>query len=572
MDRLEILEESRGRRYIGTRPTGDQGGTSVKRRRLGQRQGERNSDWDLDGALEAMTAPELRAFVHAVLDELENEQRAGILDALMARAARGDAGWKPNRPSPRIVDNVRLFADAARRVGYADPDDVSEHLRQGTKAFLAGDHASARAVFESLLPPIAAADIDLGQHELVEEVLGIDAHACVAQYVTSVYTTTPLAKRADAVQNAIEQIEGVGTLLNPIAEMEDVSAGALPDLTAFLPLWVKRLGRRRPSKDEWETNHERWLREAVFRLEGVGGLERIARRTKRPRACLAWCEALVDRGDGAGALRAYEASAALAGKSLWRGELFDGAALAAQQLGRSDVSRRLEAAWRAAPTLIRLLRWLAADGRAPTVLRTRTKKALARCPKTAGRQLGLLRVLRGDLRAAADLLSKAPGLGWSGEDHPGHVLFPAFVVLLANGTPSKVSDTIIADLESTCRDPLDALSADHLESRPTLATPSIVALIRDVRSSLGMGGADRDAMLAALRLATEKRVEGILGHSRRRHYGHAAMLAASCVALAPMNRREDASAWIADLRQTYKRRHAFREELRRALESLGVSA
>ena len=544
----------------------------MKRRQLGHRQGERRADLDLDGALEAMTAPELRAFVHAVLDELEDERRAGILDSLMARAASGDAGWKPNRPSLRIIDNARSFADAARRVGYADPDDVSEHLRQGTKAFLAGDHAGARAVFQALLPPIAAADIDLGQHELVEEVLGIDAHACVAQYVTSVYTTTPLAKRAEAVQNAIEQIEGVGTLLNPITEMEDVSAGALPDLTAFLPLWVKRLGRRRPSKDEWETNHERWLREAVFRLEGVGGLERIARKTKRPRACLAWCEALVDRGDWAGALRAYDASAALAGKSHCRGELFDGAALAAQQLGRSDASRRLEGAWRAAPTLTRLLRWLFADDDSPPVLRAKAKKALARCPRTAGRQLGLLRVLVGDLCAAADLLAKAAGLGWSSEGHPGHVLFPVFAVLLANGTPRKVSDTLLADLESTCLDPLDALSADDVERRPKLASPSIVALIRVVLSSLRMGEADRDAMLAAMRVATEKRAEGILGHSRRRHYGHAAMLAASCLALASTNRREDVSAWMADLRQTYKRRHAFREELRRALESLGMSA
>jgi hypothetical protein len=147
----------------------------------------------------------------------------------------------------------------------------------------------------------------------------------VAQYVTSVYTTTPLAERAEAVQNAIEQVEGVGTLLNPIREMEDVSAGALPDLTAFLPLWLKRLGRRRSSKDDWETNHERWLREAVFRLHGVDGLEQVARKTKRLQACLAWCEALVDRGDWVGALRAYDASAALAGKSRWRGELLDGA-------------------------------------------------------------------------------------------------------------------------------------------------------------------------------------------------------------------------------------------------------
>ena len=59
---------------------------------------------------------------------------------------------------------------------------------------------------------------------------------------------------------------------------------------------VKRLKRFRPSKDEWETEHERWLREAVFRADGVGGLERIARKTKRPRACLAWVE--FDEGDG----------------------------------------------------------------------------------------------------------------------------------------------------------------------------------------------------------------------------------------------------------------------------------
>ncbi|MEP7307256.1 MAG: hypothetical protein ABJA98_17230 [Acidobacteriota bacterium] len=50
-------------------------------------------------------------------------------------------------------------------MGYADPIDVSEHLRLGSLAFHAGDHVTARGVFEALLPPIAVEDIDLGQHE-----------------------------------------------------------------------------------------------------------------------------------------------------------------------------------------------------------------------------------------------------------------------------------------------------------------------------------------------------------------------------------------------------------------------
>jgi hypothetical protein len=529
-----------------------------------------STDVDLGKALEGMTAPELRSFVRAVLDELKDEQRRRVIDSLMTRAARGDAGWKPHRPSPRIVGEARSFADAAQQVGHADPDDVSEYLRLASKAFLAGDHASARAVFEALLIPISTVDIDLGQHELVDDVLSIDVHTCVAQYVTSVYTTTPLPDRAGAVFKAIENVKPIGTVLNPIGEMEGVSAGALPDLAAFLPRWVKHLARCRPSKDEWESDHERWLREAIFRLDGESGLERLARKTKRPQACLAWCEALVDRGDWAVALHAYDASAVLVGKSHWRGELLDGAALAAQQLKRSDVAERLAAAWHAAPTLPRLLRWLVTEDRSPTDLQAKARKIVSRCPKTAGRQLGLLRLLACDISAAADLLSQAPGLGWSSDQHPGHVLFPSFAILLARRNSTRVSEALLADLDSTGRDPLELLPPDDFERRATLTTPSIATLIKHASSTIIVADEDLRSMVDAMRVAAERRVEGVLGNSRRRHYAHAAMLVASCVALAPAAGGKDLSAWMMGLRQTYSRRHAFREELRRAMESLGV--
>ena len=82
---------------------------------------------------------------------------------------------------------------------------------------------------------------------------------------------------------------------------------------------------------------------------------------------------------------------------------------------------------------------------------------------------------------------------------------------------------------------------------------------------------DRDAMIDGMRVAAEKRVEGILGKSPRRHYGHAATLVASCVAIAPTDRGKDVSVWLAGLREAYKRRHAFREELTRAMVSLGLT-
>lgn len=98
----------------------------------------------------------------------------------------------------------------------------------------------------------------------------------------------------------------------------------------------------------------------------------------------------------------------------------------------------------------------------------------------------------------------------------------------------------------------------------------MVALIQRARPGITLTGPDRDTAIDAMRKAAEKRTEGILDNSRRRHYGHAALLVASCVAFAPKNRASELRRWATDLRQRYSRRHAFRAELARACESLGV--
>jgi len=92
---------------------------------------------DLDGALDSMTAEELRSFVRDALEHLDDGPRRELEDALLLRAARGSSGWTPSAPSQRIVAEVGRFAEAACRIGYADPREVDDCLRRGAKAFRA---------------------------------------------------------------------------------------------------------------------------------------------------------------------------------------------------------------------------------------------------------------------------------------------------------------------------------------------------------------------------------------------------------------------------------------------------
>jgi hypothetical protein len=140
-------------------------------------------------------------------------------------------------------------------------------------------------------------------------------------------------------------------------------------------------------------------------------------------------------------------------------------------------------------------------------------------------------------------------------------------MLLSKG---PIGDTLVTELEGAGRDPLESFAMTEEKHKPKLATPSMVALIQGARPGVALTHADRDAAIDAMRIAAEKRTEGILGNSRRQHYGHAALLVASCVAFAPKSRASELLRWAADLRQQYWRRHAFREELARASESLGV--
>src|SRR5436190_15968914 len=88
---------------------------SAVRRRRGRASLRPGPDPDLDKALEAMTAPELRSFIRTVFDVLHDDQRTTITDSLVGRATRGHAGWRPSPWRGELLDGAALAAQQLRR-------------------------------------------------------------------------------------------------------------------------------------------------------------------------------------------------------------------------------------------------------------------------------------------------------------------------------------------------------------------------------------------------------------------------------------------------------------------------
>ena len=502
-----------------------------------------------EAALDAMDAEGLRALIREMLPWFDEALLARFANALVDRAARNGSGWVPQGPTDAVVKEVEAFADAAKRVGYAEPSDADGYLRQGANAFLAKDYAAAFQIFRALLIPAGHGEFHLGQDEMIDEVLGIDPATCAAQYVVSMYMTATPKNRGKAVLSAIDEMQGIGHFWEPLRELERVAIEPLPDLDDFLVQW-KALVEERVQKDrknDWDSDEDRWLREVVQRTQGPEGLAEVARASKRADDLRAWCRSLVEAGDWKGALAAYDEAAELVSdKEYARGDFLDGAALAAQELGRKDLPARLERAWREAPSMVRLRRWLGSSN-TRKVLLGRVSEALAAVPKHAHRQRALLHVLGGNFTEAAKLLASAKGLGWSSGDHPGHLLFPLFISLLGGielpGEPARDDDEL-------------SLLSDR--DKPRLVTPEVADLIRLAGIQAPTESATRAAVIKSMRTAAEKRIAGVTENKRRRHYGHAASLALAC---AQVDSSTAGTKWLDGIRDEYRRYPALQREL-----------
>jgi hypothetical protein len=499
----------------------------------------------VDEALAVLSADTLREVLRELSTWVDRRMRARVESTLVLRAAHTRADWAPASLTAEALRKILAAIEAARDRGDARPEEVDAYLQRASEAFCARDYTAALAVYRALLPALADVEIDLGQDEGIDDVLGVDVQTCAAQYLVATYMQAPARRRAPVLCDALALAHRLAYIASPLREMERAAVEPLPELEAVLPRFRTLLEKQThdAGADDAPSHVSRWLREVVARMDGPAGLAALARATRGDEDLRAWCGALVEVRDWEAALAACEEAAELTTSTQYvRGELLDTAALAAKKLHLRDVDRRLERAWQATPTLRRLRRWLGAT-RGHKALLARATAALAACPPPADRQRALLLVLLGELDAAAALLERAPGSGWSHADHPGHLLFPVLRRLLGGS-------------ESLPDDDLDEPGEVVTHGRTALAAPRVMDLV--ARAELSPSAAVRAAIVRAMRAAAERRLATVVGERRRRHYGHAASLVAG---YAEVDRTRDGRAFVRGIGEQYRREVALQGAL-----------
>lgn len=543
----------------------------------------------------------LQAAVLRLARTVEPSERRAFLEAFAPPRARRKK-MAPDTAGKRALEEIRAFRKRLEAGDYADgwgwdddfhderlfgdeswADEAGIFLAEAREFFEEGRFDLSRDVYREVFKAIEAGmDDALLPGEDPVELLGEDLEEQVCRFLRSAYRTSEPADRPGALLEGFRTVWG----LVPRARLEgvlEVSAEELPGLETFGAAWISFLGGSAAGSPE-----SRLLQEAVRLFWGAEGLAELARSRGRkdPEAYVAWVVYL--RGGGSpreAADAAREALEALSPDLSVRTRLADLLRDAAGELGDTEaVDWARHEAFRAGPTLTRLLCWLEDDADHAERDR-RLSEALARIEEIEAwrapvrtpqewQEMGLrpmaepglhryVQLLRGEYEAVASAMEEAEPLGWSSSDHPGPLAVPFFLAAACEAETGRKLGPRLAELwRGVAEVPTIHFGVLHDADEP--ARP-LGDHLEEVLRRFPLDGDSRERFFRMAEETALARVHAIVSGKHRRSYGHAArLLLAVADAHHCLGRGVEAGRVVAEVKERYRRHRAFHAELQMA--------
>jgi hypothetical protein len=564
--------------------------------------------WDaVEQRLAVCSAEELRAVVRALARATPAAQRRAFLETMQPVAAI--SAVVPPAPAPEeVLVDIAALADelqAAMETAedcdeYHEEDNLGPYAEfvaplaalfdRAAAVFFAGNMTLARTAYRNLFKTLTYED-DYGRGVRAEHLSDATISEACARYLRAVYETESPADRAAALFAAMLQVctwrPGARPRLDDIIQL---SPQALPDQEQFFLDWIAFL------RTQSEPEADAWLREAVRLSQGTAGLESLARTegVQRPHAYLDWCAALAAEDEHHAVLAAaHEALRVLPRPLPIRAAVADYLCAAATHLHDTAALRlgRWEA-FVAQPTLARLLDVWEVTPAGPERTRQMSQAAqhiqdtLSNPPgegadvwtdtierpvwpnKTV---LAHAYLLAGDWDAAYRLAVPEQVLGWSSSHNTQGLVVSCFLVKMSGVSPGQLPPNLTQlwywELQNSTgfvswygTDAGEASLLLRLQQAYAECLPE-VALTRDQHA----------ALLAWCLDVVRRRVDAIVSNQHRGSYDKAALLLTACTeVLRLLSKAQEARALLNDVRQQFRRHHAFQAELQAAVQRMGA--
>lgn len=568
----------------------------------------------LEERLNALSAEQLHAVLLDHAARLPAADRAGFL--VMFRHGREaepgmSTGGAAGGADPTLMADVEAFVEDVVSGTYAEGYDYDPDYRDyrtfGDEAWtfefdglidgaggalLAGDAGTAREAYRRLFE-VLGGEYDEGGLPgagMPEELVRTDVNEAKHRYLRAIWESEPAETRAAALIVAVEETAYIGGSVS-LTALEATRREPLPDVDVVLPDLIAQL-QGVPNGYGFGAQARDLLAEVTERHRGVDGLAGLARipGDHQAEAYRDWIDGLVRAGrlDDAEAA-ATEGLDRLGRAGRWVAAIAE--RLATLAAGREDDATVLDAyraAWRADPSLTRLLTLAdvatSLDRRDEVVVGEADQAGRGPLSQRADLAAGLL-LLAGRVDEAVRLLDSADPFRWD-HGHPGSTVV-AFLLAGASGAThhQQWRDFLLFDLIDRAddagqhhghHDPDDGLATvREAITAATGTTPGegyhtiprdellLSALLVQVLDRTRLDSTGRQRWLQMARAQVEERIQAVVVGQHRGAYGRVAHLAVACaeavtLALGPTAARQV----LDDLHVHYPRHSAFRRELR----------
>ncbi|MHB9038911.1 MAG: hypothetical protein ACYC64_19910 [Armatimonadota bacterium] len=504
---------------------------------------------------------DIDAFVQA-LEDGEYYEGWGWDDSIHDERAYGDMSW--------IGEMDELFARASEMYLASHRDIAAEAYGKLLHSF-GLDEETGHFCGEG--PP--------------ETLIETDVSEAKARYLRCIYE---LSSRQDRTARMLEEIESLNYVGEQISLQNIINADTKPlaDKEEFIPEWIVAL--KGLDSNETARHWRRWLRpllrEAVVLQNGVDGLAELARESGdvHPEAYHEWVVSLWQSGDSHSAISAAREGVERIASGGHKAHLADALATMADRTQDSALAiTSRKQAWRASPTLRRLLSYSSEDSPDRNALDMRLSEELVGASsgsytiggvsngsKQIPRLHLLLHLFAHDYDSVVKYSGKMAPLGWSSSEHPGIVAFP-FLTVAASGiadqpaTGSSLAH-LLDDMATTLgsRHSHKPLIPDETE---TPIEPILCRFLMDTLACHPVASEDRAKYLCMAVKIAKKRIDSIVSNTHRGAYERAARLAVAIgEAMSLRGSTSDGIDFAISFRAAYPRHIAFRTELEKLIE------